>query len=383
MQRRRLLQLLSAPIITSAAARVNRVLVAGAGIIGASIAYHLVKRGAQVTILEKLRPGSGATQNSFAWINATFSKQPRSYYDLNLLGIAGWRRLCLELGDALHVQWGGSVEWYPPGADAAELRQSVERHQRWGYSTRLIDDSADVTRLLPAISPGPFGVGCFSDQEGTVDPMHALGVLLAKAQQLGAKIEYPCEITGLSLAGNRVRAIQTSRGPMEADALVLACGVDTPRLARIAGVNVPLKESPGVLAHTTPQAAMLGRVALAPGANMKQNHDGRIVTGTDFGGSPVNDSSPEFGKKLLQNAGRFLEKLKGASLEKVTLGHRVMPEDELPIVGFSPRCPNLYIAAMHSGITLSPVIGQFAAAEILDAAAVDLLKPYRPSRFEG
>jgi glycine/D-amino acid oxidase-like deaminating enzyme len=45
------------------------------------------------------------------------------------------------------------------------------------------------------------------------------------------------------------------------------------------------------------------------------------------------------------------------------------------------RCPNLYIAAMHSGITLSPVIGQMAAMEILDGADVDLLKPFRQARF--
>ena len=71
---------------------------------GASIGYHLAKRGAQVTILEKQRPGSGATEKSFAWINSSCSKQPRSYYDLNLFGIAGWRRLTVELSGALQIQ---------------------------------------------------------------------------------------------------------------------------------------------------------------------------------------------------------------------------------------------------------------------------------------
>ena len=65
----------------------------------------------------------------------------------------------------------------------------------------------------------------------------------------------------------------------------------------------------------------------------------------------------------------------------MTLGHRVLPKDDHPIVGFTGRCPNLYIAAMHSGITLSPMIGQVAAMEILDGASVDLLAGYRPSRF--
>ena len=58
-----------------------------------------------------------------------------------------------------------------------------------------------------------------------------------------------------------------------------------------------------------------------------------------------------------------------------------MPKDEYPIVGFAAGCPNLYVAAMHSGVTLAPLVGQLAATEILDGATVDLLEPFRPSRF--
>ena len=356
-------------------------MIAGAGIMGASIGYHLAKRGAQVTILEKGRPGNGATEKSFAWINATFSKQPRSYYDLNLLGIAGWRRLTVEFAGDLQIQWGGSVQWFEPGSpEAAKLADKVRALQRWGYATHLVDEM-EIRRLLPPIAPGPVGAACHSEIEGTLDPMHALGVLLKRAQQLGTKVEYPCEVTGISVAGDRVRGVETTSGPIAADFLVLASGVDTPRLAKMVGVNVPLKESPGLLAHTTPQPRMLERIALAPSTNIKQNPDGRIVTGTDFEASSTLDTSPEFGMKLLHNAEKFLDRLKGAKLETVTLGHRVLPKDGHPVVGFAERCPNLYITAMHSGITLSPLIGQMAAMEILDGADVDLLKPFRPARF--
>ncbi len=385
MDRRTLLKILSVPIVTGlparAAAAKDRVVIAGAGIMGASIGYHIAKRGAQVTILEKRRPGNGATEKSFAWINATFSKQPRPYYDLNLLGIAGWRRLTVELAGDLQIQWGGSVQWFEPGnPDGAKLADRVRAHQRWGYPAHMIDD-AEIRRLLPSIASGPVGAACYSEIEGTVDPMHALGVLLKRAQQAGAKVEYPCEVTGISISGDRVRGVETSNGPIAADFLVLASGVDTPRLAKLAGVNVPLKESPGLLAHTTPQPRMLDRIALAPGTNIKQNPDGRIVTGTDFEASATFDTSQEFGMKLLHNAGKFLDQLKGAKLETVTLGHRVLPQDGHPVVGFTERCRNLYITAMHSGITLSPLIGQAAALEILDGAEVDLLRPFRPARF--
>src|SRR5260370_11094828 len=158
MYRRTLLKFLSAPLITGlpirAAATKDRVVIVGAGIMGASIGYHLAKRGARVTILEKRRPGNGATEKSFAWINSTFSKQPRSYYDLNLLGIAGWRRLTEEFAGDLQIQWGGSVEWFAPETpDVEKLKRNVHAHQQWGYPTHLAD-GAEIHRLLPSIAPG-------------------------------------------------------------------------------------------------------------------------------------------------------------------------------------------------------------------------------------
>jgi glycine/D-amino acid oxidase-like deaminating enzyme len=376
MNRRSAIAALSATIVKGFAMQ-DRVVIVGAGIMGASIAYHLAKRGARVTVLEKQRPGAGATEKSFAWINA-FSKLPRSYYDLNLYGIAGWRRLSLEIAE-LQIQWGGSVQW-AAAEEAEAMRKNIARLEQWGYAAHRVDES-EISKLLPGCAPGPVAAACFAEQEGTVDPMQALGALLKSAQELGAAVEYPCEVTGISVAGGRVRGVETTRGRMEADFLVLAAGVDTPRLAAMLQVDVPLKESPGLLAHTAPAPRMLERLAFAPGANIKQNPDGRIVTGSDFGSSSTLDTSKEFGEKLLEKARLFLPRIKEARLETVTLGHRVLPKDDHPIVGFVRSFPNLYVAAMHSGITLSPLIGQVAAAEILDGTSVDLLKDYRPSRF--
>ena len=58
-----------------------------------------------------------------------------------------------------------------------------------------------------------------------------------------------------------------------------------------------------------------------------------------------------------------------------------MPEDELPILGFVADRPNLYVAAMHSGVTLAPLVGQHAATEILDGVPVEALAPFRLARF--
>ena len=70
-----------------------------------------------------------------------------------------------------------------------------------------------------------------------------------------------------------------------------------------------------------------------------------------------------------------------APVEKLTLGLRVMPRDGFPIVGFPHGHPDVYVAAMHSGMTLGPLIGRLAAAEVLDGITVELLAPYRLERF--
>ncbi len=357
----------------------EHIVVAGAGIVGASIAYHLAKRGAGVTVVEASQAGAGATGKSFGWINATFSKTPQSYFELNRLGIAGWRRLQQELKGDLQIQWGGSVAWFPPGDEADTLQKNVWRHLEWGYGATLIDEQ-ELRRLLPAIEPGEIGVAAWSGEEGTVDPLHAASLLLKKAQQYGAEVLWPCAVTELICADRLLRRIETTRGPIEPRALVLACGVDSPRLAEMAGVRVPLKDSPGVLIHIAPQPRVIDRVVLAPGTHFKQEWDGRIVAGGQIVagvGTSVTEASVDQAEQILEQVQRFLPALSGVAIERVTLGHRVMPQDEFPLIGFTGRCSNLYVAAMHSGVTLAPLIGELAAREILDGERVSTLEGYR------
>jgi glycine/D-amino acid oxidase-like deaminating enzyme len=359
----------------------ERVAVAGGGIVGAAIAYHLARRGASVTLFEKEAPAAGATRNSFAWINATFSKEPRHYFELNRLGMEAWRHIEREFAGALQVKWGGSLEWYGEVRAAQELRQQVRRHQQWGYPVHLLDEAA-FARLEPNVVPGPVLAASHSGFEGAVDPVHAVEVYLQKAREAGARVECPSEIEGVDLRWGRLAGIRTTRGSFETDVLVIACGVDTPRLAALAGIEVPLKDSPGLLAHTEPCPELVQRVVLAPGAHLKQTRDGRVVTGVGFGGTLGTDSSRENGERMLKEAERFLPQLKSARLDRVTLGWRPLPRDGYPVVGFTDGSPDVYLAVMHSGITLSGLIGRLAAVEILDSVRVDLLEPYRLSRFQ-
>jgi glycine/D-amino acid oxidase-like deaminating enzyme len=342
------------------------IVVVGAGIIGASIAYHLATRGARVIIVEASQAAAGASGKSFGWINATFSKHPRHYFDLNAQAIAEWHRLERELHGAVTIQWGGSVTWCTRGDEAADLEQGIRNHQEWGYAVRSIHE-VELRGLLPAVEPGEVGSACFCESEGAVDAAQAVDALLAQALKSGAEFRCPCEYAEVQQAGT----------------VMLASGVAIPQLATMAGIRVPLKDSPGVLIHTTPLPKLLDRVVIAPGVHFKQSADGRVVAGGQLvagAGTASGDDINQAGE-IVDQARRYLPALRDASIDHVTLGHRVMPEDEYPIVGFSQQCPNVYIAATHSGVTLAPLIGRLAAIEILDGENANELAPYRPSRF--
>ncbi len=188
-------------------------------------------------------------------------------------------------------------------------------------------------------------------------------------------------MTGLDLQGGRLRGVRTTTGDIAADVLVIACGNDTPALAKLAGIAVPLTRSPGILVHTTPQPHVIDHLLLSPLGQIKQKRNGRLVTGADFGATANEDTSIARGEQFLLRMAAVLPAMGKAPVEKLTLGLRVMPKDGFPIVGFADGHPDIYVTAMHSGMTLGPLVGRLAATEILDRVDVDLLAPYRLSRF--
>ena len=120
----------------------SRVVVVGAGIVGASIAYRIAARGFAVTLIDKASPGSGASSHSFAWINAGL-KEPLDYHNLNRRSMDMWEQFAAKIADdgdsaSVGLRWGGKVSWAtePDGAD--RLKSEVRQMQAWGYPSRLI-----------------------------------------------------------------------------------------------------------------------------------------------------------------------------------------------------------------------------------------------------
>jgi glycine/D-amino acid oxidase-like deaminating enzyme len=140
----------------------------------------------------------------------------------------------------------------------------------------------------------------------------------------------------------------------------------------------------------------INRIIAAPGIHMHQRDDGRLVIGEQEG-APQNeahalrlDGRPnDFPEPLIaeQHAGRMLEVAKrfapctlAAEIESVHIGWRPLPIDGHPVLGASPARPDVYLAVMHSGVTLAPVVGQLAAHELTEDVAIERLRDFRPGR---
>lgn len=377
-------------MIVSGASR--RVAVIGAGIVGASIAWRIAGRGAQVTVIDQGEPGSGASSHSFAWVNAG-AKEPIGYHNLNRRSLEMWPRFAEGLGEDVGLRWGGKVAWETEAEAAAALTARVRRLQSWGYPSRLVSKS-ELEELEPALNVGPVAAAEYNENEGQVEPQLVVDACIRRLAELEAGILAGVSALGMSQSGDgTIRAVQTTSGDIEVDAVVLAAGAATTGLAALAGVNVPQAESPGVVMRTTPRPPLLRNVPVvyAPPLeegrreiHLRQCSDGRLMIGEGDQESLAEDDSQAHADELLARACHYLPGLAGAQAIPVPVGWRPMPLDGYPVMGFAPEAPNLYVALTHSGVTLAPALSQLAALEICEGVRADaVLGPYRPERFAG
>jgi glycine/D-amino acid oxidase-like deaminating enzyme len=405
MRRRQVLQwgaglalgsLAGARVLAAAVARPVAVIVVGGGIVGASVAYHLARRGARVTLLEKSQFAAGASGTSFAWINANFTKQPRDYHVLSRLGVLGWHTLRQQIGDALPVRFGGTLEWYANPQRGKEMTRLVRQQLGWGYPVELLPQDA-IARREPALQPGPSVATAFSVLEGAVDSARATRVLLDEAVKAGATVRHSSGVEAIATATPGGVRVSTSQGDVVADHVVIASGVDTAAVAALAGVTVPLKSSPGVVVRSVPLPPMVNGVMATEDSHFHQQLDGRVIMGDDYSPPakvelhqllqqhprdfPTTEIAGKHGVRIRGQAARYLPALADAEVESVSLCWRPMPRDEYPIIGFAPGSSRVYVTVTHSGVTLAPIIGALAAIELLDGVKVDLLAPYRLQRL--
>ena len=369
--------------------KTKKVVIVGAGIIGATLAYHLSLRdGIDVTLLERDIPGSGASGHSFAWANA-FGKDPREYHTLNRRSLDMWYRLAHQLDTDIGIHYGGEMRWENNPERATRLRERVRQIQTWGYPCRLITRD-EMLSIEPYLHPGTVLAASLSEADIHIETDTFINVCLRRAREAEAIVYAQTSVTGFVIRGNNIAAVKTTNGEFSCDVVVLASGVQTTELASLVQVHIPQQRSPGVVIKTTPCAEVLHNVAVihAPSKDEKHQHlhlrqlsDGslRIGQGTQEG---INrDDSQQHADALLDRARAYLPAIADAKAIPTPIGYRPMPLDGFPVLGFTASVPNLYITLMHSGVTLAPLVGEMAMLEIVDDVRVDWFDAYRPERF--
>ena len=367
------------------------IVIVGAGVIGASIAYHLSLRSqCNITILERDTPGSGASGHSFAWVNA-FGKDPRHYHTLNHRSLDMWYRLEHKLDTDIGIHFGGEMRWECDKERAGQLEARIHQLQIWGYPCKLISRD-EMLDLEPELCPGEVTAASYSDADLHIETDRFIKVCLEKARESGIEIISKTDVSDFTIHNEKVKTVKTSETEFPCDIVILACGVETTRLASGVGVQIPQQRSPGIVIETTPCPRVLQNVAVihAPPIHdnlqhlhLRQLTDGtlRIGQGTQEG---INkDDSKHHADELLSKAKDFLPSIGKARAIPTPVGYRPMPLDGYPIIGFTNAIRNMYIALMHSGVTLAPLVGEMATIEIVDGVEVDWFKPYRLDRFES
>ena len=364
-----------------------KIIVVGAGVIGASVAYRAAQAGAAVTVLEATRPGGGTSGISFAWTNA-HRKPPRPYHDLNVGGMKAHAALREEFGSTPWWHGGGSLEWEAESNRAAQ-RDNVEQLVAWGYAAEWIDRK-QLQDLEPDIDLATVGDApiAYFPEEGWLDPvLYAHAMLSAANRRHGAQIVLGARVADLILQGDRVSGVRLTDGTLhEADMVVNCAGRWTNEIVREAGMHLPLAPTAGFLVFTPPVATSLSRVIHSTVINARPDGAGRLMLHWDATDatldidSPLSPSMPQ-ARDLVRRALQLLPSIGEVEPEAVRIAYRPIPGDKLSAVGPVPRISGYYLAVTHSGVTMSPFLGQCVADEVVRGIARPELTDFRPARF--
>jgi glycine/D-amino acid oxidase-like deaminating enzyme len=352
----------------------KRIIVVGAGILGSTIAFNLSEQGAEVTILDVTEGGGLATRTSFAWINASWGNTER-YFRFRTASMREWRNLAARLPD-LSLNWCGSICWDLPDD---QLNQFADEHVSWGYRLAWASE-AEIKRLEPNLRTPPTKA-LLAPEEGVVEPMVAARTLLAAAQARGATFIPHANAKTVVTKNSRVCGVSTETDEFLADEIVLAAGAGTVHLAHTAGWNLPLATPPGLIVHSVPGPRLIDRLLIAPELHVRQTAEGRLVAGSDFGGSDPGERPDETARELFAKVQNFVAGAESLMLDFHTVGYRPTPKDGLPVIGRPSGIEGLYVTVMHSGITNAAGVGLYATQEILSGERSELLTPFSPDRF--
>lgn len=349
-------------------------IIIGGGVIGSSVAYHLSQSQAGgIAVIEDGFPmcgTSGATQ-AWVWVH---TKTPAWYCELSFYSAQLYRDLHHKIGNIEYRRTGGLAPFYTEKErDAAKAL--VKSQAEAGIDIAVLDRE-EVLRREPALSKAILGA-TYSSVDGNVNPLRLVQQYMRVARNQGVTYEFYNPVTSIEREQSAF-VLEARSGTFVCKNLVITAGVYASTIGKMLGINIPVRPVRGQVLITEPLAPLLQHTLVG----MRQTVNGEMLVGYSQEEAgfdrrtnlDVLNQTAQLGMKLLPALAR-------AKITRSFAGLRPMPQDGHPIVGRVPGIDNLYVAVMHSGVTLSPLIGTLMSELIQNGETSISIDKLSISRF--
>jgi glycine/D-amino acid oxidase-like deaminating enzyme len=361
------------------------VIVVGAGMVGAALAYGLALAGQKVLVLDGGDRDFRAARANFGlvWVQGKGASQPE---------YAAFTRASSDIWPAFHDQLTRTaevaVDYARPGglafclgADELDRRRALlhrMHNQAIEPDTEMIERPA-LERMLPDLRLGPEVAGAsFCHRDGHVNPLQLLAALHRAIPHLGSRIAWRSSIQTIRLQGGAFR-LTGPAGTWTAPRVVVAAGLATGTLLAPMGVAIPLRPERGQVLVTE----RLARILPYPASGLRQTAEGTVMIGATHEDVGLDSGTTvALATRLARRALRIAPDLSRARLVRQWSGLRVLSPDGGPVYAQAPDYPGLFAALCHSGVTLAAAHTLVVAPAIARGSLPDRVLPFAHGRFD-
>ena len=366
------------------------VIVIGAGVQGASLAFHLAERGARVIVVERSAVAAGATGRSSGLVRMHYHLLAETR--LAWASFAYFRDWAARVGGDCGFTQTGFL-WMEPAAGEARLRANVAAHAGLGIDTSVVE-ADDIRRIAPALLVGDGEVAAYEPGSGYADPSGTAAGFMRAARDRGATLVRGAEVTAIPVAGGRVTGVVTTQGSFAAPVVVNAAGGWAARVAALVGLEIPVtvwRHDTGYVGVPATLPRPLPVVIDNPNAQyLRPEGGGLALIGLEdengLDGDPDRDTAdpePGFAVRVTERVVRRVPGLVDGTFQSAHSGQDGLTPDQRAILGRAGP-DGFYLDCGHSGtgFKTAPAIGLGMAELILDGAARSVdIAPFRLERF--